>query len=472
MSQQEQETVRLSAATVSSLAVLALGILVIANDFTALSVAVVEIESDLDTTLNRVQWVVNGYTVVFGVLIVTGGRVADLYGRRKMFMLGCAIFGVFSLLGGLSPNIELLIACRALMGVGGALMWPAVIGLVYAILPDAKAALAGGLVIGVAGLGNAIGPLVAGVLTDTVGWRWVFFVNVPAALIAIVVARRNITESAMGDRTRLDYLGIATLSAGVILILVGLDVGTDVGFSDIAVIAMIGLGLATLAFFVVVELRQGDRALVPRRIMAQRQFSAAVGSIVLMSSIFFGVLLYVPQFTQKVLGWSALEAGVGLLPLMVVFAVTSFAAGPAYNRVGARAVIGAGSVCLTVGVAWLAVVLDDGYAELVPGLVVTGVGVGLYYSAITTAAVTSVDSSDNSLAGGIVYMGNIAGGSLGLGLNTAIVLSADSFTDGIQRAFAFDAALGLIGTVVAVALIHGRGTSSHPRLHRHRRAHG
>src|SRR5215204_5572644 len=183
---------RLDTATMVSLAAMALGIFVIANDFTALSVAVVPIENDLDTTLSRAQWVINAYTVVFGVLIVTGGRLADLYGRRRMFILGSAIFGAFSLLGGLAPNIELLIAARAVMGIGGALMWPAVIGLVYAILPEAKAGLAGGLVIGVAGLGNAVGPLIAGVLTDSFSWRWVFFVNVPAALIAIYVTRRHV----------------------------------------------------------------------------------------------------------------------------------------------------------------------------------------------------------------------------------------------------------------------------------------
>jgi EmrB/QacA subfamily drug resistance transporter len=463
---------RLDRRTVAAIAALALGIFVIANDFTALSVAVVKIESDLGTTLNRVQWVINGYTVVFAVLIVTGGRLADLYGRRRMFMVGTAIFGTFSLCGGLAPGIELLIASRVLMGVGGALMWPAVIGLVYAILPEAKAGLAGGLVIGVAGLGNAVGPLIAGLLIDALNWRWVFFVNVPVALAAMFVTHRHVAESARGDRIGLDYPGIATLSVGVILILIGLDVGTVEGFEDLAVITMMGLGILLLAGFVIVELRQGDHALVPRRVSSSRQFIAAVWSIVFMSSVFFAVLVYIPQFTQKVLGWSALEAGGGLLPLMVVFVASSFLAGPAYNRVGARAVIGTGAVCLTVGMLWLGVTIGSGYAELIPGLVVTGIGVGLFYSGITTAAVTSVDATDNSLAGGIVYMGNIAGGSLGLGLNTAIVLSASSFSDGIRYAFLVDATLGAVGTVVAIAFIHGRGTSFHPRLRRHQRAHG
>ena len=130
---------------------------------------------------------INGYALVFGVLIVTGGRLADLFGRKRIFMIGAAIFAVFSLLGGLTPNVELLIVCRGLMGIGGALMWPAILGMTYALLPDEKAGLAGGLILGVAGLGNAVGPLFGGFLTDELSWRWVFFVNLPSPLFAMFV---------------------------------------------------------------------------------------------------------------------------------------------------------------------------------------------------------------------------------------------------------------------------------------------
>jgi len=138
---------------------MALGVFVIANDFTALSVAIPVIEQDLDTTLSKAQWVINGYALVFGVLIVTGGRLAELLGRKRMFLLGATIFAVFSLLCGLAPNVATLIGARGLMGVGGALMWPAVLGMTYTILPEEKAGLAGGLILGVAGLGDAVGPL-------------------------------------------------------------------------------------------------------------------------------------------------------------------------------------------------------------------------------------------------------------------------------------------------------------------------
>ncbi|MGH3315863.1 MAG: MFS transporter [Nocardioidaceae bacterium] len=462
----------LDRATVVALVAMGLGIFVIANDFTALAVVVVDIENDLGSTLNRAQWVINAYTVVFGVLIVTGGRLADLLGRRRVFLLGAATFATFSLLGGLAPNIELLIAARALMGIGGAMMWPAVLGMTFGLLPAEKAGLAGGLVLGVAGLGNAAGPLIAGVLTDFLDWRWVFFINVPISLAAIVITRRNVSESRAGEHVGIDYLGIVTLSAAVILVLIALDVGTAEGFGDPLVLVMLVVGLVLLAVFAFVERHTGAAALVPRRVTASGQFTSAVLSVMAMSVVFFAVLVFVPQLAEKDQGWSALDAGAGLLPLMLLFAGMSFLAGRLYNRLGARVVVSSGAACLTLGVLWLAFTIGSSYALLVPGLVVMGTGVGLYYSAITTAAVTAVPESDNSLAGGIVYMAQIAGGSIGIGLNTAIVLSANTLADGIRTAFFVDAALGLVGTVVAVALIRGDGSAHLPHHRLYHRAHG
>jgi EmrB/QacA subfamily drug resistance transporter len=462
----------LDRATVVALVAMGLGIFVIANDFTALAVVVVDIENDLGSTLNRAQWVINAYTVVFGVLIVTGGRLADLLGRRRVFLLGATVFATFSLLGGLAPNIELLIAARALMGIGGAMMWPAVLGMTFGLLPAEKAGLAGGLVLGVAGLGNAAGPLIAGLLTDFLDWRWVFFVNVPIALAAIIITRRNVSESRAGEHAGIDYLGIVTLSAAVILVLIALDVGTAEGFGDPLVLVTMVVGLLLLAVFAFVERRTGAAALLPRRVTASVQFSSAVLSVMAMSVVFFAVLVFVPQLAEKDQGWSALDAGAGLLPLMLLFAGVSFLAGRLYNRLGARVVVSSGAACLTLGVLWLAFTIGSSYALLVPGLVVVGTGVGLYYSAITTAAVTAVPASDNSLAGGIVYMAQIAGGSIGIGLNTAIVLSANTLADGIRTAFFVDAALGLVGTVVAVALIRGDGSAHLPHHRLYHRAHG
>jgi EmrB/QacA subfamily drug resistance transporter len=464
---------RLDRGTLLALVAMGLGVFVIANDFTALSVAIPEIESDLDSNLSQSQWVINGYAVVFGVLIVTGGRLADQFGRRRVFMIGASMFAGFSLLGGLAPTIELLIACRALMGVGGAMMWPAILGMTYAILPEERASLAGGLILGVAGLGNAVGPLLGGALTDGLSWRWVFFLNVPIAAFAIVTTRRNVpVDAGTGAEEGIDYRGIATLSAGVVAILVALDQGSTAGYGDPAIVALLVVGVLLLGAFVLVERGQGMRALVPPDVMGQQQFVVACAVVLLMSAIFFAALLYLPQFMEKELGFSAVEAGAGLLPLMLVFAAMSFSSGKFYDMLGARTVVSAGAAFLALGIFMLSF-LDAGweYAALVPGMVVLGLGIGLFYSSVTTAAVTSLDASRSSLAGGIVYMCQVAGGALGLGINTAIVLSQAELPDGIRIAFRVDAALAVVGLLVSLAYIGRTEAVTHRHHLRWHRAH-
>jgi EmrB/QacA subfamily drug resistance transporter len=466
---------RVDRSTWIALCAMALGVFVIANDFTALSVAIPEIEHDLSTSLTKAQWVINGYALVFGVLIVTGGRLADLFGRKRVFMVGGSIFAVFSLAAGLVPGVGLLITARMLMAIGGALMWPAILGMTYALLPDSKAGLAGGIILGVAGLGNAVGPMLGGFLTDELSWRWVFFVNLPIAAFAMIVTARKVPESRdTGAERHIDYGGIALVSTAIVLILVGLDEGSTEGFGSPAILALFVIGALLLFAFFRFERGQGEGALVPSDVLRNRVFAAACLATLLMSAIFFSALLYVPQFFEKILGYSALRSGAGLLPLMGVFAATSFVAGSLYNRVGGRLVVAVGAACLGVGILLLSFVgADSGYGAFVPGMIVLGVGVGLFYSAVTTIAVTSLDPSRSSLAGGIVYMCQIAGGAVGLGLNTALVTSASSLADGISLAFKVDAALALVGFVVVLAFV---GTTTpaegHPRALRGRhRAH-
>src|SRR5256884_9663526 len=196
---------------VMPLVAMGLGVLILANDFSALNVALPQIEKDFDAQVSTVQWVVNGYALVFGMLIVSGGRIADLFGRRRMFFVGTGIFTVFSIAGGAAQDIDWLIAARCLMGIGGALMWPAILGMTYAALPEEKAGLAGGLILGAAGLGNVIGPLLGGVLTDELSWRWIFFVNLPIAAFGIAATLYAIKPDVPGERQRIDYRGIATL---------------------------------------------------------------------------------------------------------------------------------------------------------------------------------------------------------------------------------------------------------------------
>jgi EmrB/QacA subfamily drug resistance transporter len=391
-------------------------------------VAISRIEADLHTSLNRAQCVINGYALVFGVLIVTGGRLADLFGRRRMFMIGASIFGVFSLLTGVMPTVELLIVFRALMGVGGAIIWPAALGLMYMILPASKKGLAGGLILGVAGLGNAVGPLLGGWLTDVATWRLVFFISLPITAFAMFVTAREVPESAKESAKRgIDYPGIALLSAGAVAVLLALDLGTDGGFGRPLIVGLIAGGVLLLVLFFLVERREGAKALVPANVTRNIVFSAACLRVLLMSAIFFSALLYLAQFMEKDLTFSALCSGAGLLPLMIIFAATSFAAGWLYGRLGPKIVVTAGTACLAVGIFLLSGLTSrSSYSSLVPGMLVLGIGVGLFYSSVTTAAVTALDPSQASLAGGIVYMCQIAGGAIGLLVHGATASAAHS----------------------------------------------
>jgi EmrB/QacA subfamily drug resistance transporter len=437
---------------------MAVAVVVIANDFSAINVALPTMESDFSTNVNTIQWVVNAYALTFGVMIVTGGRLADMFGRRNAFFLGTAIFASMSALGGAAQTETWLIASRVAMGVGGALMWPAILGMTYELLPEERAGLAGGIVIGAAGLGNAAGPLIGGVLTDALSWRWIFFLNVPISIFAVLVTYFLVhVKEPEPDERRIDYAGISALSVGLVSLLVALDQVDDWGWGDLRTVALLGLAAVLVAAFVPIERRAGDRALVPSEVMRNRSFSGSCVAILFMSATFFAALLYLPQFMQKQLEYSPLEAGVGILPFVGTFAIVSFAAGPLYSRIGAKPLAAFGAACITIApFLFSRVDVGSGYGSLVVGMVILGIGIGSFYPTATTAGVTSVDESQTSLAGGIVYMFQIAGGSIGLGLTTTVFSAAyPPIADGIRAAFRLDAALSLVGFLAALIFVGG-----------------
>ncbi|MDX6580916.1 MAG: hypothetical protein QOI10_100 [Solirubrobacterales bacterium] len=435
-----------------ALVAMGLGVLVIANDFTALNVALPAMEQDFDVDVGTIQWTVNAYTLVFGMGLVTGGRLADMLGRRKIFFIGTAIFAAFSLVGGLAPSSTALIGARVGMGVGAALMWPAILGMTFAALPPARAGLAGGLILGIAGIGNALGPLLGGVLTDEISWRAIFYLNLPVALLAAAATAKWVHQPAVAvTERRIDYAGIATVSGGLVAILLGLDQAADWGWTDPRVLAMFGLGIALLAAFAVIERRMGEAALIPPDVIANKPFRAACLTVLMLSAVFFSSILYVPQLMEKVLGFSALKAGFGMLPMLALFAVVAFIAGRLYDRLGGRHVIIAGTALLAAGPLVISLFgAGSAYGAVVPGLVLVGVGAGLFYPSITTAAVTMLDAARSSLAGGITYMFQIAGGAMGLGLTTALFTSR---SEDLVVSQAHDAGLQMTGDQAGV--IHG-----------------
>ena len=498
--------------TLLALVAMAVSVFLIANDFTALSVALPVIEGDFDSDVASVQWVINGYALVFGVLIVTGGRLADLYGRRRMFFVGAGIFAVFSAMAAVAPSLEVLLAARALMGVGGAIMWPAVLGMTFAALPARKAGLAGGLILGVAGLGNAVGPLLGGLLTEALSWRWVFVVNLPVAAFAIFLTWREIhqpQEASAGGR--LDLGGVVALTVAAVALLVALDEVAGLGWGSATVLGLLAVSAVAAAAFVMVERRMGADALVPPDVAGDAGFRAACVAVLLTAGTFFASILFLPQFFQKLLGASALEAGLALVPLMATFGLVSLVAGTLYERLGAKPILSAGAGCLFVGITLLSLLdTEAGYLATLPGMLVLGIGFGLFISTVTTAAVTSLPAARVSLGGAILYMCQVAGGAVGLAIATTVFTSAsqdrlsadaaarglplsgqeiedvqgilagtesaqqvarelpaaqsaevvelvrDAFMDGMTTAFRLDAALALAAAAVTVLFVGGR----------------
>jgi MFS family permease len=353
------------------------------------------------------------------------------------------------------------------MAIGGALMWPAILGMTYELLPDEKAGLAGGIIIGAAGLGNALGPLIGGVLTDLLSWRWIFFLNVPVSAFAVAVTYYfvKIGDQPEGGEQKIDYAGITTLTAGLVSLLVALDQVDDWGWGDPRTVALLVLAVALVAAFPAIERRAGLMALIPRDVIRNESFRASCLAILFFSATFFAALLYLPQFMQKHLDYTPLEAGVGMLPFLATFALVSFLAGPLYSRMSTKLLVTFGAACITVAPFLLSQVDEgSGYGSLIVGMVVLGIGIGSFYPTATTAGITSVDQSQASLAGGIIYMFQIAGGSIGLGVTTTVFSAQETFIDGIQSAFLIDAVLSLLGFLVALFFVGGRlvGRSRRP----------
>jgi EmrB/QacA subfamily drug resistance transporter len=438
-----------------ALVAMGLAIFVVANDFTALSVALAPIERDLHADLSAVQWVINAYSLVFGVLTVSGGRFADLFGRRRVFVAGALVFATFSLVAALAPSAPVLIGARAAMAIGGAVMWPATLAMTYAVLPEERRGLAGGLILGVIGLGDAAGPLLGGGLTDLESWRWVLLVNLPVSALAVTVVLRTIpaTPGEGGDR-RFDWGGMALISGSLVSLLVALDEVGAWGWSDPRVIGLLVAFAVLMAAFVVDQRRGGVRALIPADVLANTGFRAAGLALLLMSMSFFTALVYLPQFMERRLGFSPLGAGTGLLPVMLLFGATAFAAGPLYERFGGRRVVTVGAACIPVAMALLSLASSDsGYGILVPGMLVLGLGNGLFFSSAVTAAISSLDESRAGLASGILYMLQVCGGAVGLGISTTIVTST-SFVSGYQDALRVSAAIAAAGLCVVLTAVH------------------
>ncbi|MGH7799315.1 MAG: MFS transporter [Thermodesulfobacteriota bacterium] len=398
-----------------------IGIMVIAVDIAAINVALPAVEKAFEITIGTVEWIVNGYMLAFAVLMVTCGRLADMYGRRKIFFIGLIIFGVASLIGGLSDTSGSLITARVFQGVGAAFLWPSIVGICYSSVTESQKSYAVGLLIGAVAIGNGAGPLIGGLLTEYLSWRWVLFINLPLAITAGLITLFVVPEqSAEGEERGIDFLGILTISFSIVSLLIAIDQSSVWGWSSIKTIGLILLFLVLLTLFINIEQKQRT-ALIPNDVMHNTDFMLKCVVMAAVIPTFFCILLYLPQYLEKFRNFSPLGSGAALVPMLLSFAITSPISGKIYNSLGGKLSIFIGVLLTSIGAFFTAIFgFGDNYFWIIPGLIIVGIGIGISVPSITTAAVGSVRESRASLAGGIVFMFQLAGAALGLAIITTI----------------------------------------------------
>ncbi|HUJ90546.1 MAG TPA: DHA2 family efflux MFS transporter permease subunit [Syntrophorhabdales bacterium] len=413
---------------VMTMTAMSMGVIVIAMDITAMNVALSAIERAFDSDVTETLWVINGYLLAFGMLIVTGGRLSDIFGKRRLFFVGLFLFGVTSLAGGLAPTLWLLVVARILQGMGGALLWPAILGISYLAVPEEKRGLAVGIILGAAALGNALGPVIGGILTELVSWRCVLLVNVPMACFAGLITLTQVTPDQAGKtKERIDYPGILSLSVALAAVMLAIDEAGIWGWLSSPIIILLIIGALFFAGFTVTERRVGY-PVVPHDVMSNKTFLVACIITGLMAPSIFANFFYLPQYMEKFLHFSTLRSGVGILPMLVTFACVSPFAGNLYNRLGGRLLVIVGAVCMAVGTFLFSLLaVNSGYTGMIPGMIIFGAGLGVGIASITTVAVGALDVSKTGLAGGLTYMFQLSVGSLGLAFTTMIyIVSGDS----------------------------------------------
>ncbi len=406
-----------------------LGSLAISLDFASVDLALPSLERDYDLNLDQVQWVINGYVIAFAVLMVTGGRFADAYGRKRIFLLGMAIFGLSSLVGGMAWSGGSIIAFRVLQGVGAALMWPAMIGLACAAVGEKNRGFALGLVMGTCSIGNAAGPVVGGALTLWLSWRWVLWINVPMAALAMLITALTVPRDppVEGPRPQNDFLGMAILTVGLVALMVVAYQVQTWGWSSGKTLGLLALAVLLLGTFPWVE-RRVPEALVPPALMRNPEFLTLCLSAMVICELFFVVLLYFTQYAMKFRGDNPMWAGACVVPFMLSYGVVSYAGGPLYARFGARRLLAWGLGATIIAGVLLAAGGMNGEGWIYNGaLILLGLGVGAVIPTISTRAIETVGVAHASLASGVTFMCQLSGAALLLAVTTAL------FTYGTNR---------------------------------------
>src|ERR671931_12442 len=335
------------------------------------------IRRDLHAGLSGLEWTVNAYTLTFAVLLITGAALGDRFGRRRLFVIGLGIFTLASAAAALAPSIDVLIAARAVQGLGGAIVTPLTLTILSAAVPAERRGLVLGAWGGISGLAVAIGPLVGGAVVEGISWQWIFWLNVPIGLALIPLAALRLRES-HGPNDSLDLPGLGLASAGLLGIVWGLVRGNQLGWAGPEIVGTLAGGAVLLALFVLWELRAPE-PMLPLRFFRNRTFTAANVASLLMFFGMFGSIFLLAQFFQTVQGYSPLSAGLRILPWTMMPIFVAPIAGALSDRIGGKPLMATGLALQATGLAWLGAVMtpDVAYSALVPGFAISGIGMAL-----------------------------------------------------------------------------------------------
>jgi EmrB/QacA subfamily drug resistance transporter len=450
-----------------ALAVLGVAYLMVVLDVSIVNVALPSIQEDLDFTIENLQWVVSGYALTFGGFLLLGGRTGDLLGRRRLFMVGLALFAASSLLCGLSVSSGMLIAMRLIQGAAGAILAPSVFSITLVTFREgAERNKALGILGAIAGSGAAIGVLLGGILTEYVGWEWIFFVNVPIGLAALALVPRYVRESrADGLARHFDAAGAVTVTASLMLFVYGLTQSTQGGWSSPKTIVPLISSAVLMVAFLVIESRS-QSPLVPLSFFKRRTLAGANLIGFGLGTTIFGMFFLLSLYMQIVLGFSALETGVGYLAVALTAVLSSGLAQALVTRIGVKPVLATGLTLLGVGLVFFTQVSVDGsyVSDLLPGFLLVGVGLGFSFVPVSIAALAGVQGREAGLASGLINTSQQIGGALGLAILTTVsttrtdnltppgrLPSLEALTEGYSLAFwvaAGFAALSLLTTLL------------------------
>jgi EmrB/QacA subfamily drug resistance transporter len=398
-------------------------------DVTIVNIALPSVQRGLHFSAANLQWIVNGYTLVFGGFLLLGGRAADLLGRRRLFIAGVTLFSAASLLNGFAQTSGMLIAGRGLQGLGGALVSPAALSIVTTTFPEGRdrtRALA--IWSAIAAGGSAVGLLLGGVLTDIASWRWVFFVNVPVGVIAVFLAARLVPESRLAQARRAyDLGGAVTVTGGLIVLVYGIVKAQSYGWGSAHSIITFAIGVALLATFLLIE-RRSPTPLMRLGIFRIRSLAVGDGALLFVASGMFGMFFFASLYVQEILGYSPLKAGLAFLPVTGGIMIGSGLAQALIGRVGVRTVATIGITIAGLGLLVLTRLPVHGHyaSDLLTGLLPLAFGLGMAFVPVTLLATSGIPPADAGLSSGLFNVAQQIGGSLGLAILSTLAASRTS----------------------------------------------